>query len=64
MNWPRPMTVPRGGDRAYPFVTHLRGFVAHLVYGLGTAVAAETDLDLERNASRSGRRQLGVPSYT
>jgi len=25
---------------------------------------AETDLDLERNASRSGRRQLGVPSYT
>jgi hypothetical protein len=22
-------------NRAYPLVTHLRGFVAHLVYGLG-----------------------------
>jgi uncharacterized membrane protein YagU involved in acid resistance len=28
-------------DRAYPLITHLRGFVAHLVYGLSVAGAAE-----------------------
>ncbi len=27
---------------AYPLVTHLRGFVAHLVFGLGVAAAMET----------------------
>jgi uncharacterized membrane protein YagU involved in acid resistance len=28
-------------NRAYPLVTHVRGFLAHLVYGLGVAVTAE-----------------------
>lgn len=28
-------------NRAYPLVTHLRGFVAHLVFGLGVAATAE-----------------------
>jgi uncharacterized membrane protein YagU involved in acid resistance len=28
-------------NRAYPFATHLRGFVAHLAFGLGTAATAE-----------------------
>lgn len=28
-------------NRAYPLVTHLRGFVAHLAYGLGVALTVE-----------------------
>lgn len=36
-------------NRAYPLVTHLRGFVAHLVFGLGTAGTAETLYWLGRN---------------
>jgi hypothetical protein len=28
-------------NRAYPFVTHARGFVAHLAFGLGVAASAE-----------------------
>jgi hypothetical protein len=28
-------------NRAYPLVTHLRGFVAHLAFGVGVAVTAE-----------------------
>jgi hypothetical protein len=28
-------------NRAYPLVTHLRGFLAHLAFGLGVAVTAE-----------------------
>ncbi len=39
-------------NRAYPLVTHLRGVVAHLVYGLVTAAAAETIGALGRNGSR------------
>ncbi len=38
--------------RDYPLVTHLRGFVAHLVYGLGTAAAAETIAFLGRNGRK------------
>ncbi|WP_219419015.1 DUF1440 domain-containing protein [Pseudonocardia nigra] len=29
-------------NRAYPLVTHLRGFAAHLVYGLAVAAVTET----------------------
>jgi len=29
-------------NRAYPLVTHLRGVTAHLVFGLGVALTAET----------------------
>lgn len=29
-------------NRGYPLVTHLRGFVAHLVFGLAVAAASET----------------------
>lgn len=29
-------------NRAYPLVTHLRAFVAHLVYGLGVAAVVES----------------------
>lgn len=37
-------------NRDYPLSTHLRGFAAHLVYGLGVAVAAETLYRLGNNA--------------
>ena len=33
-------------NREYPLVTHLRGFVAHLVFGLGVAATAELLLRL------------------
>ena len=29
-------------NRAYPLVTHLRGFAAHLVFGLAVAATTET----------------------
>ena len=41
-------------NREYPFVTHLRGFAAHLAFGLGVAATAETIHWLGRN---TGRRQ-------
>ncbi len=41
-------------NRAYPLVTHARGVLAHLAYGLGVAAAAETLVWLSRNASRQG----------
>jgi hypothetical protein len=42
-------------NRAYPLVTHLRGFVAHLVYGLRVAGVAEDIAFLGRNSSVSAR---------
>ncbi len=36
-------------NRDYPLVTHLRGVVAHLAYGLGIAATAETLYWLGRN---------------
>ena len=39
-------------NREYPLVTHLRGFAAHLAFGLGVAGTAETIRWLGRNASR------------
>lgn len=44
-------------NRDYPLATHLRGFVAHLAYGLGVAGTAETLYWLGRNggARRSDR---------
>ncbi len=39
-------------NREYPLVTHLRGFVAHLAYGLGVASTAETIHWLGRNGGR------------
>ena len=38
--------------RSYPLATHVRGLVGHLVYGLGTAVAAETIYALGRMGGR------------
>jgi hypothetical protein len=35
-------------NRAYPLSTHLRGFVAHLVFGLGVAATTETGWRLLR----------------
>lgn len=35
-------------NRAYPLSTHLRGFVAHLVFGLGVAAVTETGWRLLR----------------
>jgi hypothetical protein len=35
-------------NRAYPLATHLRGFVGHLVFGLGVAAATETGWRLLR----------------
>ncbi len=37
-------------NRAYPLVTHLRGVLAHLVFGLGVAATAETITWLGRTA--------------
>ena len=37
-------------NRDYPLVTHLRGFAAHLAFGLGVAGTAETLSWLGRNA--------------
>jgi hypothetical protein len=39
-------------NRAYPLVTHLRGFVAHLAFGLGVAATTETLSWLGRNAGK------------
>ncbi len=39
-------------NRAYPLATHLRGFVAHLAFGLGVAATAETLTWLGRCAGR------------
>ncbi len=41
-------------NRAYPLVTHLRGVVAHLAFGLGVAVTAETLSRLGRAGEREG----------
>ncbi len=38
-------------NRAYPLVTHLRGFVAHLVFGLGVAATADVVRWLGRHAA-------------
>ncbi len=46
-----PMLGFSAPNSAYPLVTHLRGFVAHLVFGLGAAATAETIYWLGRNAS-------------
>ncbi len=39
-------------NRDYPLVTHLRGFAAHLAFGLGVAGTAEAINWLGRNAGR------------
>lgn len=39
-------------NRAYPLSTHLRGFAAHLAFGLGVAATAETLYWLGRGAAR------------
>jgi uncharacterized membrane protein YagU involved in acid resistance len=39
-------------NRAYPLVTHVRGFVAHLAFGLGVAASAEAIRWLGREAWR------------
>jgi hypothetical protein len=41
-------------NRAYPLSTHLRGFVAHLAFGLGVAATAETLYWLGRNGGDRG----------
>jgi hypothetical protein len=40
-------------DRDYPLSTHLRGLVAHLVFGLGVAAVTETGWRLLRQRPRS-----------
>ncbi len=45
-----PMLGFSAPNSAYPLVTHLRGFVAHLAFGLGAAATAETIYWLGRNA--------------
>ena len=39
-------------NRDYPFATHLRGVAAHLAYGFGIAVTAETLYWLGRNGGK------------
>ncbi len=43
-------------NRDYPLATHLRGFVAHLVFGLGVAATAETLYWLGRNGTFGSRQ--------
>ncbi|MBX6311452.1 MAG: DUF1440 domain-containing protein [Isosphaeraceae bacterium] len=43
-------------NRAYPLLTHLRGFAAHLAYGLGVAATAETLSGLMRRRLTEYRR--------
>jgi len=50
-----PLLGTSRANRAYPLVTHLRGFVAHLVYGLSVAGVAEGIAFLGRNSSVSAR---------
>lgn len=40
-------------NRAYPLVTHVRGFVAHLAFGLGVAATVEVLTWMGRTASRN-----------
>jgi hypothetical protein len=40
-------------NQAYPLVTHLRGFVAHLAFGLGVAATAEALYWLGRHGPRN-----------
>jgi uncharacterized membrane protein YagU involved in acid resistance len=42
-------------NRAYPLSTHVRGFVAHLVYGLSVADVAESLAFLGRTSSLNAR---------
>ncbi len=49
------LTPLLGTSRAYPLSTHVRGFVAHLVYGLSVAGVAESLAFLGRNSSMSAR---------
>ena len=42
-------------NRAYPAATHLRGFLAHLVWGAAAALAAEALYRLTGTAPRPGR---------
>jgi len=39
-------------NRAYPLVTHLRGFAAHLAFGLGVAGTVEAIYWLGGNGAR------------
>ena len=39
-------------NRAYPLVTHLRGFAAHLAFGLGVAGTAEAVYWLGRGGGK------------
>ena len=50
-------------NRAYPLVTHLRGFVAHLVYGLSVAGVAEGIAFLGVSVSKPELCGLRAPSY-
>ncbi len=49
-----PMLGFSAPNRAYPLVTHLRGFVAHLAFSLGAAATAETIYWLGRNGGTKG----------
>jgi uncharacterized membrane protein YagU involved in acid resistance len=42
-------------NRAYPAATHLRGFLAHLVWGAAAALAAEALYRLTGTTPRPGR---------
>ena len=52
-----PMLGFSAPNREYPLVTHLRGFAAHLAFGLGVAVTAE---GLYRLLGEDGRREQPV----
>jgi hypothetical protein len=41
-------------NRDYPLSTHIRGFAAHLAFGLGVAATAETLYWLGRNGGDRG----------
>lgn len=47
-------------NRAYPLSTHLRGFVGHLVFGLGAAATTEAAWLLLRTARAPGKRDWAL----
>ncbi|MGH2532628.1 MAG: DUF1440 domain-containing protein [Thermomicrobiales bacterium] len=52
MRWGSVCTFVRRRTDLDPVVTHLRGFVTHLAFGLGVAATSETLFWLGRNAGR------------
>lgn len=47
-------------DREYPTLTHVRGFIAHLIFGAAAAATAEALYRMTGTAPQEGPRQLAA----